>query len=170
MTRIPLLPHWVVTDKYPAFYDVESATAIEQTSKLYGKMQELIEDYNKYVDEINKTITEFIEGTNLDQEEFKNRIIKIVHDYIAMIDEKIKQQDEIIEENIVFIKENIEENIANVLNQMKENGELDEVVLNAFNDLETRIANLENTNTKIKLIYNNENESLNFENVEVENI
>ena len=150
MNRIPLLPHWVITDKYPAFYDVESATAVEQTSKLYGKMQELIEDYNKYVDEINKTITEFIDGTNSDQEEFKNQITKIMHDYIAMIDEKIKQQDQVIKDNITYIKENIVQGVTNVINQMKESGELDEIITNAFNDLNTRVIELENKNITVE--------------------
>ena len=39
---IKRLPDWVVTDTQKAFYDLESSTAIEQTARLYGKMQELV--------------------------------------------------------------------------------------------------------------------------------
>lgn len=137
MTRIPLLPHWVITDKYPAFYDVESATAIEETSKVYGKMQELIEDYNKYADEINKTITEFINGTNSDQEEFKNQINKIMHDYIAMLDEKIKMQDSVIEDSIIYIKNNLSESVETLFNELIASGE----VKNAITTYEYDLAN-----------------------------
>lgn len=48
---IKKLPHWVVNDNRPAFYDTESATAIEQTAKLYGAMSEVIDEVNKKIEE-----------------------------------------------------------------------------------------------------------------------
>ena len=50
------LPHWAVTDKNPAFYDTESATAIEQTAKLYGAMQNMIATYNEWEKSVNEHI------------------------------------------------------------------------------------------------------------------
>lgn len=52
------LPHWVLTDKNPAFYDTESATAIEQTAKLYGAVNELIEDFNQLDEETTNHLSE----------------------------------------------------------------------------------------------------------------
>ena len=54
------LPHWCITDIFPAFYDFESLTSIEQTARLYAAMQGIIEGCNKYSEELNKTIEEFI--------------------------------------------------------------------------------------------------------------
>ena len=40
--RIKPLPHWVLTDLQPAFYDTESVTVLEAVSKLYAKVNEVI--------------------------------------------------------------------------------------------------------------------------------
>lgn len=131
--KIELLPLWCITDKYPAFYDTESATAIEQTAKLYGAMRTLQEEYNNMATTVNATINAFINDVNADQEEFENHINKIIHDYIAMIDEKIKLQDktiadsidsqnEVIEDAIVYIKNNITEVANRIMREAVENG------------------------------------------------
>lgn len=52
------MPNWCVTDKQPAFYDTESATAIEQTARVYGKMEELIDSYNTLETETHEHIEE----------------------------------------------------------------------------------------------------------------
>ncbi len=80
-TRIKPLPHWCLTDLQPAFYDVESVTAIEMVSKLYGKMEQLICDYNMYIDQLNKYIHEFECGIIKDFNEFKCCITKTINDY-----------------------------------------------------------------------------------------
>ena len=53
--KIRHLPHWVLTDLQPAFYDLESVTSVEETARLYAKMQELITLYNEFTDRINKS-------------------------------------------------------------------------------------------------------------------
>lgn len=158
MYRIKPLPNWCLTGTRPAFYDTESADTIEQTAKLYGVIQELVNDYNKYVDEINKTINDFITGITKDQEEFKNSINKIMHDYIAMIDEKIKLQDLKIDETIDFMKTNLSSSITSLLTEMKTNGELDEAILNAIDNIGTRVNTLENT--EYALVYEDGTENL----------
>ena len=93
---IPRLPHWVLTDKYPAFYDSESKTCIEMVAKIYAKMQELVDHYNEFVDPLNNEIAEYYKQLNAEYECFKASMIKIAHDYIMTIDEKIKMQDLVI--------------------------------------------------------------------------
>lgn len=95
---IPRLPHWVLTDKYPAFYDSESKTAIEMVAKIYAKMQELVDNYNDFVDPLNNEIAEYYKQLNAEYECFKASMIKIAHDYIMTIDEKIKMQDLVIKQ------------------------------------------------------------------------
>lgn len=142
--RIKLLPVWCITETRPAFYDIDSKAAVGQTARLYGAMRELQEDYNNYVNEINTTITTFINDVNVDQEEFINSINKIMHDYIAMLDEKLKLQDKEIEETIVYIKENTEQALKETIMEMNAAGELNDVIVTAFDNLGGRVITLEN--------------------------
>lgn len=160
MNKVTLLPHWRLPDTLPSVYDTQSGTALEMVAKVYGAMRTLQTEYNSFVDEINKTITEFVESTNQDQEQFKTEITKIIHDYIAMIDEKIKLQDTVIAENITYIKDNLSESLNQIINEMKESGELDEVILDSFNELAERIETLQN----------NTNQSLNNLSIEIDNL
>ena len=118
--RMEELPHWVLTDKHPAFNDKESLTAIEMVSRVYGKVQELIDEYNKYVAEVNKEIENFESGITTDYETFKANINKIMHDYIAMIDEKIVAQDaEIVElSSVTFVCLAATQNLVAVVNTL----------------------------------------------------
>lgn len=122
--RIDLLPHWTLTNFQPAFYDSESATVLQQMAKVYAKMQELLSDYNSFVNEINTTITDFQNGIIGDFECFKNCIIKTMNDYIESIDIKINLQDTEIANAIDYMKDNIVQTATNVINQAIESGDL----------------------------------------------
>ena len=133
--RIGLLPAWTLTDFQPAFYDSESATVLQQMAKVYAKMQELLSDYNAFVNEVNTTITDFQNGIIGDFECFKNCIIKTMNDYIETIDTKInlqdlnisnkfEEQDEVIAQAVDYMKDNIVQTATNVINQAIENGDL----------------------------------------------
>ena len=133
--RIGLLPAWTLTNFQPAFYDSESATVLQQMAKVYAKMQELLSDYNAFVNEVNTTITDFQNGIIGDFECFKNCIIKTMNDYIETIDTKInlqdlnisnkfEEQDEVIAQAVDYMKDNIVQTATNVINQAIENGDL----------------------------------------------
>ena len=122
--RITPLPHWVLTDKHVAFYDVESKTAIQMVSRLYGKMQELVSDYNNYVDQINNLISDFQNGMIADFEAFKQCVIKTMDDYIETIDTKINVQDTKIAEAVQYMKDNIVATATTLFNQALENGDI----------------------------------------------
>lgn len=154
MLRFKLLPHWCITTLKSAFYDMESLTAVEQTGRLYKTIQDLIEDYNKYVDEINSTINEFITSADKDQTAFEDKINKIVHDYIAMMDTKIAHQDREIEEAIQYMKDNLSESVASLVTEMKEQGELSEAILGSLNELEPRMTNAETKITTLETATN----------------
>lgn len=129
------LPHWVLTDPQPAFYDCESATAIQQTAKIYAKIQELTTIYNDFVRDVNRYITEFEEGIIKDFNCFQNCVIKTMNDYIETIDTKINlqdlniankfnEQDTKIDDAIQYMKNNIVATTTNIINQAIENGDL----------------------------------------------
>ena len=150
MGRITLLPHWVLTNVRPGFYDTDSGTTIEQTAKVYTAMRELQSDYNKFVDEVNKCITDFVSGINKDQECFEKKIVKLIHDYIIMLDSKIAHQDRVIEENVIYIKNNIGSEVIRVINEMKESGELAQIIGDTLEGLATSVNDLVSTTSKLE--------------------
>lgn len=118
------LPFWVLTDLQPAFYDSESGTVLQQLSRIYPKIQEVIDSYNDFVREVNRYIDEFENGIIKDFECFKNCIIKTMNDYIETIDTKINLQDMNIQNAIDYMKDNIVETTTNVVNQAIQNGDI----------------------------------------------
>lgn len=115
MKIIKKLPHWVITNLRPAFYDTDSGTAIEQTALVYKKMQELIDNYNSFVDEINNTIDEFISNTLADQEEFEIKINQMIHDFTTLVDTELKSQDTEIKNAVDYMKTHIDATVSDIL-------------------------------------------------------
>jgi len=130
------LPHWVLTDPQPAFYDCESATAVQQTAKIYAKIQELITLYNDFVRDVNRYITEFEEGIIKDFNCFQNCIIKTMNDYIESIDTKIDLQDSKIEESInnqnILIQNAVNYKITTTTHKSKNNKDIDDNIPKIF--------------------------------------
>ena len=54
---IELLPPWVETGLQPAFYDKESGTVLQQVSRMYAKINQLIGSVNNQ----NTTIADYIQ-------------------------------------------------------------------------------------------------------------
>ena len=155
------LPHWVLTDLQPAFYDVESGTTLQQTARMYAKIQDLIDIYNEFVTKINRYITDFENGIIEDFECFKNCIIKTMNDYIETIDMKINIQDTTIADSIERQDQAIEnkfneqdQNIENAINYMKDN-----IVATTTNIINQAIAN---GDLNVGFEYNPSDEALDF--------
>lgn len=127
------LPNWHLTNYKPAFYDFESLTVVEQTAKLYGAMQELINEYNE-------TMKCFTTG-----------ILNLTDDFITLSDSKI-------DDAIKFMKTNLTQSIVDLLETMKNDGTLDEAILNSFNNLDSRVNTLEDT--EYKLVFEEDTENL----------
>ena len=144
--RIEPLPHWVLTDLQPAFYDIESVTAVKMVAKLYGKMEQLISDYNYFVDKVNQNIEQFEDGMIEDFECFKECIKKLIEDYIDSIDmiianqnrnitesiaaqnqaitEKFLEQDHKIDDAINYMKTNLVSTVNTLFNEAVHNGDI----------------------------------------------
>lgn len=149
MKRIENLPNWCLTNKYPSFHDTESATVLEETSKIYGKMQDLVNDYNLFANEVNNKIAEFTTSTNEDQECFKTEITKLIENYIESIDMKVAE-----------LLNEMKNDLAQIVQNMLDSGEIDEEILNVFNRLDTRVKAIENT--EYTLEHNSTTEELNL--------
>lgn len=136
------LPKWIMPGNRNAFDDFESLTNVEHVARIYKKMQELVDDYNKFVTEVESEITE---ATIDKSKEFKEELIKLVHDYIQALDMKIVNQNRTITESIEFVKINLAEYVEQIINTMKDDGTLEEVVADTFDNVVTRLDALENT-------------------------
>ena len=86
---IPLLPKWHLMPNRPSFYDTDSKTLLELSSTLHSAMNNLIEDYNKFVDSVNNKITEFTESETQNREVFEVAIRQEFQDFINTVDLKL---------------------------------------------------------------------------------
>lgn len=150
------LPHWCLTDLQPAFYDTESGTALQMIARIYPKIEELITNYNSFVDEINRYIDEFESGIIADFDCFKNCIIKTMNDYIQTVDTKINlqdkniadaierqdrviadaiaRQDAIIDEAVNYMKTNLVSTVNDLFAQAVANGDITAELVVTYNE------------------------------------
>lgn len=76
MSRMPILPVWVLPPTLPSFYEAEGMTALESAAKVYGAMREMITDYNKFVEEINEQIRILNDSTSTEIQEIRESVEK----------------------------------------------------------------------------------------------
>ena len=86
---INFLPPWVETNLQPAFYEKESGAVIQQTARMYAKVNQLVRIANEQYAKIEEYIAKFVElkdyvedyFDNLDvQEEINNKLDEMVED------------------------------------------------------------------------------------------
>ena len=125
MARINFLPPWVETNLQPAFYDLESGTCLQQTARMYDKVNQLVRSVNDQNDTIADYIQQFIDlkdycevyFDNLDvQEEINNKLDEMATDgsLTALIgaycDPKFVEQNQVIDE----LREDTEAQLSNM--------------------------------------------------------
>lgn len=167
------LPHWVLSDKNPGFYDLESATAIEQTAKLYKAMQTLIDEYNTFVDRINANIEEFENSTNQDYELFKTGLRQEFQDFIDTIELKVLSQDKAISDKfteideklnnaIKYMKASLRSTIETLLDEMKSSGEFTEIIQPIVIEVINDVIKPNGVHTEYDLLWENPDASIDF--------
>ena len=97
---VEFLPPWVETGIQPAFYDKESGTVLQQTARMYARVNMLIRMFNKLSKETKETVEEYITKFNE------------LHDYV----------------NDYFDNLDVQEEINNKLDAMVEAGTLQEII------------------------------------------
>lgn len=70
--KINFLPPWVETNLQPAFYDLESGTALQQTARMYAKVNQLIRNVNEQNETIADYIQQFVDLRNFVEDYFNN--------------------------------------------------------------------------------------------------
>ena len=130
------LPKWHIADSNPAFYEYESATAIEMVAKLYAKVKELIESHNTFTDEMTKAFEEFKKAVNDNFNVFSVELRQEFQDFIDVIELKVKGNDEKINDAIDYMKLNIDQTTIDIINTKIQNGEIN-VALQYTEDTES---------------------------------
>lgn len=129
------LPIWNFTNIIPSFNDLESGTAIEMTAKVYGAMRDLIDEYNKFVENTNKEISEFETSSTKNYEEFAIGLRQEFQDFIDIINLKVMEQDSVIQDAVNYMKNNLEESIANVVIELQNSGALNKELRAIYSDI-----------------------------------
>lgn len=91
------LPIWNIPTTFPAVWDMESMTAIEQAARVYAAMRELIEEYNKFAESVNQHIATFTDDETEAREEFEEDITKVIREFICSSNEKFERNMKDIE-------------------------------------------------------------------------
>ena len=136
---ISKLPHWVLIEKFPAFNDFESLTAIEQTARIYGKMNELIESYNEYVTKVNTVIEDYELDKYKEVSEFICRISCLTDNYINTVDMKIAHQDRQISEIYDRFSEDVTNTLKLLISDLKSSGELDNAIYESLDNINEKV-------------------------------
>lgn len=97
---VEFLPPWVETGLQPAFYDKESGTVLQQTARMYARVNMLIRMFNKLSKNTKTTVEDYINQFN--------ELHDYVHDYFDNLD--------------------VQEEINNKLDDMAEQGILQEII------------------------------------------
>ena len=130
MARINFLPPWVETNLQPAFYDLESGTCLQQTARMYDKVNQLVRSVNDQNDTIADYIQQFndlhdyVEDyfDNLDvQQEVNNKIDAMVADgtFQAVLDNYVQPKLDELDQKIADTKDELETDIENASNELE---------------------------------------------------
>ena len=85
-----LLPKWVLANPFPAIHDFESLTVLEQTARVYGAMQKLIDEYNAFAETVNKQLVSFTDDETEAREEFELRVTKVMNQFMCDMEQYLK--------------------------------------------------------------------------------
>lgn len=115
---IELLPPWVETGIQPAFYDKESGTVLQQTARMYAKVNQLTEAYNTFTTNLLNRQDEFETNLTDRQDEFESDINETVDDYI----EQFNTLHDYVHD--YFDNLDVQQEVNHKLDEMADNGTL----------------------------------------------
>jgi hypothetical protein len=78
------LPKWLLANPFPALHDFESLTVIDQTARIYGAMNQLIEEWNKMIEQLSG----FEKSETESREEFELKITKVIREFMCSWEQK----------------------------------------------------------------------------------
>lgn len=73
----------------PAFYDADTVTVLEATAKVYGKLNEVIAEFNRLSDHVNQTLEAFSKASAEERKVFETALRQEFQDFIDTVDLKL---------------------------------------------------------------------------------
>lgn len=150
------LPKWVVANKYPAFYDLESMTAIEQTARLYGAVQDLIESFNTFVSLVDSNLTNFGEEYQHNNEVHEVSVRQLIQDFFDSVETALQLQNS----KIASVENSFVVNIGKAVANEIQKGNINVAMLYNEENENMEIAISNEHSASQELIYDEENEQL----------
>ena len=108
---VEFLPPWIETGLQPAFYDKESGTVLQQVARMYAKVNWLIKVFNDFSKDTTNFVNDFVASTT-----------ETVNDYIARF---VALKDFV---DNYFDNLDVQEEIDNKLDEMVEDGTLQDII------------------------------------------
>lgn len=102
---IKRLPNWNMTNEQPAFYDLDSKSAVEMTAKLYKFVQEMTDTLNDYCADMETTVNNYKNFTEKDMVAFKTAIEQKFQDFTEILNTKYEYIELMISEIDKLIKD-----------------------------------------------------------------
>lgn len=119
---IDVLPPWVETSLQPAFYDLESGTVLQQTARMWAKMREYGVAFSTFTENVVNEINAFEQNVNDNITQFEHDVNETVDEYIS----KFTALKDFVED--YFENLDVQEEINNKLDDMAEQGTLQEII------------------------------------------
>lgn len=119
---VNFLPPWVETNIQPAFYDKESGSVLQQTARMYAKVQQITRLFNEFSEDVSNEINNFENDTNTEIERFEGVVNATVKEYI----DKFVALKDFVDD--YFDNLDVQKEINNKLDQMVEDGVLQEII------------------------------------------
>lgn len=97
-----LLPKWVLPPTMPSIYDLESYTALEMTAKVYGAMNTLIAEYNKFADSVNAALGTFTDEETAARTNFETEVTKVYRQFMCQMEQYLQINLDTTAKNIIW--------------------------------------------------------------------
>ncbi len=153
---IQKLPNWVVANKFPAFYDTESLTSIEQTARLYGAINQMIESYNTFISIVDEDLANFSQEYQHNNEVHEVSIRQLIQDFFDSVETKLQLQDS----KIATVESSLTVNIGRAVANEIQKGNVNVAMLYNENEENLEFAISEELSASQELIYDEANEQL----------
>ena len=131
---------------YNEFSDRVTLEVNNFTSSITNSYNALMKTWESAIDGVDKAylaeLDNFKKEINQKESQFTSNITTQFNSFKKTVNDKLAEQDRTITESVVYIKSNISQYITNLVQQMQENGEIDEAIAQAYVSLGNRITSI----------------------------
>ena len=153
------LPKWRFPRSLPAFQDMESVTVLEAVYTLYSLMNDLVDEWNNFDDDLQEMYETFTSGINTDNAQFRETVMHLVQNFMDTINSKIQQQDKDIADTVTYFNDGIVEAVTGIMDQKFADGSIQLTI--HYNEVNEALSISGVETDDIDVVYDEQGESLN---------